>query len=250
MKNEDLMARPLGKRGQQKVTYLVGSNTNDGDLKVESELEALTALALDIDPRVLSIRAQPCTFRLDLRMRFDTSKEARVASPEKSFIPGDAENSSEEIYTPDFEVEWTNPVMLLVETKPAKALLKISEKMDRRRAVLGRLGYRLVTATDEDIGHKGLRANMAYMRDAQRFHTRKPVASRIEMDALQQVTTAYSGEFKLGDIRERVSDNGIRVGLANGVIAFDLRQGTLNNESVLWNAFGELSRLQLLNLGA
>lgn len=57
MKNEDLMARPLGKRGQQKVTYLVGSNTNDGDLKVESELEALTALALDIDPRVLSIRA-------------------------------------------------------------------------------------------------------------------------------------------------------------------------------------------------
>ena len=88
-------------------------------------------------------------------------------------------------------------------------------------------------------GQSCLRTNTTYVQDAQRFHTRQPAASHIEMNALQQVTTAYSGEFRLVDIREQVSDKGIRIGLANGVLALGLRQRSLNNESVLWNVFGD-----------
>jgi hypothetical protein len=239
------MARPLGVRGHQKNTHLISSMKGEKYKPVESLNEGTTLLALDIDPRTCSITPQPFTVRLDLEKVFKTKAEALKAKKNNRLKAID-EDHLEKVYTPDFLVELTSPVPLVVESKSATSIEKIRAQLERRKRVLNDLGYRFLVVSDEDLGHEGLHTNLANLRDATKY--RKEEDTRELMTRLTRLVELHREPFPLSAIRRQVSDVGIYLGLINGVIACDLKAGEFNVNTVLWPAHGELTHLQLLNL--
>ena len=240
------MARPLGVRGHQKSTHLISSMKGDKHKPVESFNEATTLLALDIDPRTRHITPQPFTIRLDLEQVFKTKKDAIKAKKSQTLRAID-EQHLEKIYTPDFLVEMTSPVELVVESKSAMQIEKIRPQLERRKRVLNALGYDFLVVSDEDLAFVGLHTNLVNLRDATKF--RKEEDTQELMARLMRIIDAHREPFALTRIRAQVPDVGIYLGLISGVIACDLKAGEFNVNTVLWPAHGDLSHLQLLALG-
>ena len=243
---EGPMARPLGVRGYQKRRFTKASVTMGQELHVESVNEGCTLLALDVDPRVKRIKTQPFTLRLDLEHIFKDKKCALAAYP--SIGAKDRQMELEMVYTPDFLVEAGRDVPLVVECKPSDEIHKIKTAVERRGEVLNKLGYHFMTVSELDIGFDGLLGNLVRMRDAINYQRKND--TRSEMTDLTQLLGERSDLFPLSDIRGQVSDLAINLGLAFGVLACDLRKGALGVKTVVWRAEGDLSHLQLLNLGA
>lgn len=239
------MARPLGVRGHQKNTHLTSSISGEKHKPVESFNESTTLLALDIDPRTCNITPQPFSVRLDLEKIFPTKVEALKAKKNNRLKAIDEEHL-EKVYTPDFLVELTSPVHLVVESKSAVSIEKIRVQLERRKRVLNDLGYRFLVVSDEDLGHEGLHTNLVNLRDADKY--RKEEDTLELMTRLTHLVEMHSGPFALSAIRQQVSDVGIYLGLISGVIACDLKASEFNVNTVLWPAHGELTHLQLLNL--
>ncbi|KQR60936.1 hypothetical protein ASF94_17225 [Acidovorax sp. Leaf160] len=214
---------------------------------VETADESTTMLAIDIDPRAVSISPQPFTVRLDLEKIFATKAEALKATPRARPERIDGEPPLERIYTPDFLVGRTNPVPLVVEAKSAAEVARIGEALARRGRVLNNLGFHYLVVPSTEIEHRGLHANLVHMRDAMKY--RRDNDERPFLDDLIKQVDGQDGKFLLGDIKGAVSDLCIYLGLVSGVIACDLRSGNFNVNTVLWQAHGDLSHLQLLQLG-
>ena len=239
-----VMARPLGVRGHQKRSLLVASVTMGRELRVESELERCTALALDVHPGVSQLAPQPFTARLDLEQLFPTKKAALLAYPPIDPEEG-LDGQPERLYTPDFAA-LAGLSQYAVESKHSSRLEGLAEPLSFRRSVLDRLGYRFITVTELDVGHPGLAGNLVHLRDAMNYHGKND--TRAESESLACALSQRSEPFLLQEIRGQVSDLGIYLGLARGVIACDLRQGSLGIKTQVWPAHGDLAHLQLINL--
>lgn len=239
------MARPLGVRGHQKSTHLISSIKGEKYMPVESLHEGTTLIALDLDPRVRHITPQPFTVRLDLERVFKTKEEAQKAKGKNRLQEIDGQRL-EKMYTPDFLVEMTTPVGLVVESKFKAEIKKIEVQLEHRKRVLNSLGYNFLVVTDEDLEFDGLHTNLVNLRDATKY--RKTEDTQQLMARLQELVHGYRGEFALGEIKQKATDVGLYLGLISGVIACDLRAGHLNINTVLWPAHGDLSHLQLLEL--
>lgn len=105
-------ARTPRKRGQKKRANYVSAPKCDGYIQTESTLEATTAFALAMDPRVVKFRPQPCTFDL-LSGRSYAKKEELLA---RHSIDGYRPRP----YTPDFEVHTRDGRTSYVETKATR----------------------------------------------------------------------------------------------------------------------------------
>ena len=240
------MARPLGVRGQQKRSFLVASFKADREMFVESSCEHTTLLALDVDPRTVSILTQPFTVRLDIEKIFPTQSEARRhRSGCRNVKPSDF--SEEIIYTPDFEVGLTDPPCLVVESKDGDEIARISAALKRREQILNNLGYRFLVVSNTEIEHKGLHNNLVNLRDAMKYRRKTDVAALLE-DLTKEIKNRQS-PFAFGEIRHHVSDLALYLGLIEGVIACDLRSGHFSDRTIIWPAFGDLTHLKLLRLG-
>lgn len=239
------MARPLGVRGHQKQSNLSASHAG-GEMFVESANEHTTLLALDLDPRTLKIASQPFTVRLDLQKVYATKQEAVKAEPRSRIKLVDGQPHEERVYTPDFLVELTRQTPLAVESKSSRNIEDIEGALKRRAHVLNALGYRYLVVRDTDVNHNGLHVNLVNLRDAKKV--RKDSDTKPLVDGLKALVSSRHGRFALGEIKGRVSDLSIYLGLVSGVIGCDLRSGHLGVRTELWLADGDLSHLQLLNL--
>jgi hypothetical protein len=152
----------------------------------------------------------------------------------------------ERVYTPDFFVEITHQTPLVVESKSSRNIEDIAGALERRARVLNTLGYRYLVVLDTDVNHKGLHVNLVNLRDAKKF--RQNNDTKLLLDGLNELASRLVGRFALGEIKGRVSDLSIYLGLISGVIGCDLRSGHLGVMTELWQADGDLSHLQLLNL--
>jgi len=240
------MARPLGVRGHQKSSHPTPSITMRTELFVETSLERQALLALDVDPRTTYIAPQPFTVRLDIPAVFKDRKSALRADPPRAAAYA-AGGGLELIYTPDFEVKDRGQVPLVVEVKQKAELDALAAILERRAAILKRLGYRFLVVTDADVGHAGLERNLVFARDALKFM--RDGQPKAQLDELLTAIVGFEAPFLLGSIRGTVSDMSIQLGLAAGAIACDLRAGALSSNTVLWPAYGDLQHLQLLDLG-
>lgn len=240
------MARPLGVRGHQKSSHPTASITMRTELFVETQLERQALLALDVDPRTTYIAPQPFTVRLDIPAVFKDRKSALQAAPPRAAAYA-AAGGLELIYTPDFEVKDRGQVPLVVEVKQKAELDALAAILERRAAILKRLGYRFLVVTDADVGHAGLERNLVFARDALKFM--RDGQPKAPLDELLTAIVGFQTPFRLGSIRGTVSDVSIHLGLAAGAIACDLRAGALSSNTVLWQAYGDLQHLQLLDLG-
>jgi len=240
------MARPLGVRGHQKSSHLVASFKAGGEMFVETPDERTTMLAIDVDPRTVSITSQPFTVRLDLEMIFATKAEALKAAPRARPQRVNGEPLLERVYTPDFLVGLIGPVPLVVEAKSATEVERIEEELARRGRILNNLGFHYLVVPSTEINHPGLHANLVHMRDAMKY--RRDNDTRPLLDGLIKRVANRQGQFLLGELKGAVSDVCIYLGLISGVIGCDLRRGNLGVDTVVWPAQGDLHHLQLLQL--
>jgi hypothetical protein len=240
------MARPLGVRGHQKRSYLVASYKTQGEMFVETGDEHATMLALDIDPRTRHIVPQPFTLRLDLQKVFPTRREAVKAEPRVRLKAVSDVPVEERVYTPDFLVTLTSPTPLVVESKSSIEIAMITAALARRGLVLNNLGYRYLVVSSTEVEHQGLHTNLVLMRDAMQFRSENE--TQPILDGLIKLVANRHAPFPLGEIRGQTTDLAIYLGLIAGVIGCDLRSGRLGIKTLLWQAHGELTHLQLLNL--
>ena len=133
--------RPLGVRGHRRRSHLDASSKADGDAFVESANESTTMLALEVDPRVVSIDPQPFTVRLGLSRVFATRLEAVGDEPRARPAPVDADAPQERIYTPGFLVELTTAQAWVVEPKSATEVQNIAPALTCRSQVLNGLDF-------------------------------------------------------------------------------------------------------------
>lgn len=242
------MARPLGVRGHQKRSHLVASYKAGGEMFVESFDESTTMLALEVDPRVVSITSQPFTLRLDLEKIFSTKSEAIKATPRARLQRVDGEPPQERLYTPDFLVGLTSPLPLVVESKSAIEVERIGDTLARRGQVLNSLGFHYLVVPSTAVEHRGLHANLTHMRDAMKYRRDNDVGA-LPHDLMKLVANRQ-GQFLLGELKGAVSEVCIYLGLLSGVIACDMRSGNFSVNTVLWQAHGDLAHLQILPLEA
>ena len=242
------MARPLGVRGHQKRSNHVASHKAGGAAFVESADESSTMLALEIDPRVVSITAQPFTVRLDLAKVFSTRSEAVRAEPRERLSPVDGEAQLERIYTPDFRAELTAGQPWILESKSATEVQKIAPILARRGNVLNELGFHYLVVPSTDVEHPGLHVNLVNLRDAMKYQRDNDATDFL--DKLVGAVETKQDEFVLAELKGVVPDLSIYLGLLTGVIACDLRSGHLSVRTVLRKSYGDLAHLQLLKLEA
>ncbi len=240
------MARPLGVRGYQKPSFLTASYKVGGGDFVESPKESTTMLALEVDPRVVSITPQPFTIRLDLEKHFPTKSDAIRAEPRAQPQPVDGEVPLERIYTPDFLVGLTTSAPLVVEAKSATEIEKIGEALERRGRVLNSLGFNYLVVPNTEVGHQGLHSNLGRMRDAMKYCRENDVSAFL--GNLDSLVGEKQEQFLLGELKDVVPDWVIHIGLVSGVIACDMRSGHFSINTVLRKVHGDLSHLQLLRL--
>lgn len=239
-------SRPLGVRGHQKRSHLVASQKAGGAIFVESANESTTLLALEIDPRVKRITAQPFTVRLDLAQVYPTRAEAIGAEPRPRPSLVKVQAPLERIYTPDFLVELVTHQSWVIESKSASEIPNIGPALARRRNVLDHLGYRYLVVSSTEVAHRGLHVNLVNLRDAMKYRRDNDVAALL--DQLVSVLDSKPEVFVLAELKGSVRDISIYLGLVSGVIACDLRAGHLGVGTVLRKSHGDLANLQLLKL--
>jgi hypothetical protein len=240
------MARPLGLRGHQRRTELVASITMGYELRVESPYEASTAVALDIDPRVVKLRSQPFTIRLDLLRVFPTREAALAADPP---VPPRAERSDPDdvyVYTPDLEATGSSGAEVAVECKSEDAFRSVEGKVNQWRTALQALGYPLLCITHEQVSRPGLNYNLVCIRDATRALGRDGAQA---LDPLLRLVEGCQGPLTFGALQPQVPDHVIQLGIAAGVLGCDLKAGVIGPHTELWPAHGDLSHLCILDLG-
>lgn len=105
----DQTSRSVRKAGQKKRANHVSAPKCRGYIQTESTLEASTAFALALDPRVVSFRPQPCTFDLHSGRSSSKKEELLERFSGKGYRP--------KPYTPDFWVQTNDGRTSYVETK-------------------------------------------------------------------------------------------------------------------------------------
>lgn len=238
MKQTQKQARPLGQRGIQRQAFHLPCVTNGTALRVESRLERLVALALDIDPRVVGISAQPMTIRLDTGEVYPTQKAARA-----SFFAG---TQGQRFYTPDFLVQFANLGNLLIECKPSKMAAHMVQQLSECQLSLAAVGLSLRVITDEAVDFPGLEGNLVRIRDA--IKGVKQYGWTVDADRFEQFFSGGNETTTLGALLMKFSEVDILVAIATGVLAADLRAGSLGRATAAKFGHGDLTHLQLLDL--
>lgn len=242
------MARPLGVRGHQKRSELIGGQKVGGAAFVETPDEAVTQLCLEVDPRVKRVTTQPFTVRLDIEQVFATRAEAVRAAPKQRVAAVQGDGPLERIYTPDFLAELVSGEPWVIESKSTPAVSKATTALLRRSEVLNRLGFHFLVVPGEELRSRGLRANLVHLRDSIRLQQRGGADELLQH--LEAVVAAQAEDFDLGAIKGALPRTAIYLGIVNGLIACDLTSGNLGVATKLWKAHGDLSHLQLLKLEA
>ena len=234
------LARELGRRGHQRPSLLMPCSTTGQLLRVESRLERLIALALDVDPRVTSIAAQPFTIRLDTAQVYETQELARASIAD---LPSDHRTGL--IYTPDFWVELVGGVHVIVECKPKDKTQQLGADLERIRSVLERMGLRFLVITEEHVGYPSLEGNLIRIRDANnRFRMRD---ANFDFSWIETLTDT-SERISLGEVMEVSDHETMLAAIASGVIAVDLCAGPLSKWTQATRSYGDLAHLQILDL--
>ena len=215
-------ARRLGVRGHQKRSMLIASHKAGGAIFVESMNEATILLALDVDPRIRTIAAQPFTLRMDLEKLFATRTEAFQHAPRAR----DEEPSFEVIYTPDFLVKLASPTPLVIEAKSKKAMSSLDDTIRHRTSVLESLGYHYQVVSSAQVDAPGLHGNLVRLRDSMQFCQTNDAA--ICLDDIQACLHEQPEEFTLGGIRGKTPDVNIYLAILTGALACDLRSGSFS----------------------
>lgn len=235
-------------RGSRKVSRAFGRSTvltygskANGGVALESDSERLVAHILNIDPDVVSYRAQPFAVELTTSSIAHSEEEKEALRTRAKRHGGKAV-----FYTPDFGIVWASGVQAAVEVKLDRFLgnAEYQRKLRLAGTILFEQGVEfLQLVTPSDWRHP-LRTNLPLLHQAnlrQDIWPTPSIADRIlELhEAGAETMGAFLGELELD---ARMSP----LLLVSGVLKADVVEQALCYATPAGPAFGDLSHLQLV----
>lgn len=224
------VARDVRKKGQQKKAHY-SSAGRAHLMQMESRLETSGAVAMGLDPRVLSIRSQPMTFDLvtgrvypSVKALHDARKLYRLRCLE---------------YTPDFEAD-LGGTKVLVEVKQ-RALINLNSKVLEYPSILARYGYRLIILDEKILAENYVR-NIRLLNIARSVRPR-PKAAPAEIVATCGEACSYGQLLAAG-----VDEADLQTAIAVGHLTFDIRGSRLDHDTIIVAAGDTAAHLKELPL--
>ena len=138
-------ARIVHKRGMKKKANYLATLKSAGILVLDSTLEATTACALAVDPRVINFRVQPCTFDLKSGRAYETKASLLELFKGTRYKP--------KPYTPDFLVELKDKKYCFLEIKHSQWIKKNPECLTYPDLFFD-FGERLIVISETGYGHR------------------------------------------------------------------------------------------------
>lgn len=135
----DPTARRVHKRGMQKRASKISGTKFAGLIQLESQMETTLVLCLEIDPRVDTLRVQPCTIDLNSGRVYGTQKELMERFKGRSYQPSP--------YTPDIEVKLTMGGKCFLDAKHTAHIKKKPEYLQYPE-LLEQFGISLTLVTE------------------------------------------------------------------------------------------------------
>lgn len=222
---------------------LVSSRKANGIVAVESALEKTVVQLADLDPRVVELKPQPFTLDIFSGERFLTPVEQKEARAKRK---GAGRLS---LYTPDFMLRLSNGEVLILEVKHDRfpGDLEYQHKLAQAAEVLRSQGYLFVRL---DINSDPLSALTA---NAQILGTRPlngtDILPRAVCDAVEEALAKSPLPISLLLSRAGIERQTIPVLFRTGLIAGPLSTEQITTRMVVYWSGGDLSALELLNLG-
>lgn len=226
-----LPARKIYKRGDQKKVNQIAGAKMAGVQQTESMNESNVVMAGAIDPRVAIVKAQPSTFDLNTGRQFSTRKDAQETGKSGGYKP--------RIYTPDVLFKLVSGAEVFIEAKHTKWLERRPEYFDDLQS-FGEMGHRILLVTEQTF-------TTALVRNIRML---KPYVDRVPTE--QQVRSLRSAVHRPIKVADMMSTAGLTqadlmVGIAHGLVRFDMRAGVLGPRTVVEPAH-EKSCLEILDL--
>jgi hypothetical protein len=209
------VARDVRKKGQQKKVHY-SSAGRAHLMQMESRLETSGAIAMGLDPRVLSIRSQPMTFDLLTGRAYPSVAALQDAQKLYGFRCIK--------YTPDFEADLGGS-KVLVEVKH-RALINRTPKVLEYPNILARYGYRLILLDDHILED-------TYVRNLRLLNNARSVRP-FPRTAIADTVAACGNAASYGDLLSAgVAEGDLLTALALGHLTFDIRYARLNFDTVI-----------------
>jgi hypothetical protein len=224
-------ARQIHKRGKQKKVNQVAGRKLDGVHQTESFLESNIVMAGEIDPRVVSIRTQPCTFDLNTGRRYPTRNAAQQAGTKGVYRP--------RIYTPDILFTLSSGAEVFVEGKHTKWLAKRPEYEDDL-AALREVGHHVVLVTEKAFSP----ALVRNIRMLKSYGSKEPSAENV-----RAMRAALAKPMRIADLMTsaRVAQSDVLAGVVSGILRFDLAGPAIGPRSMVELATS-MSHLEILEI--
>ena len=206
-------SRRIHKRGQKKKVHLVAPGKCRGMIQAESRLEVSGAIAMGLDPRVVSFRPQPVTFDLNTGRNYVTKEDLILETAKVS--------NTRTIYTPDFEVTFPRGKVYvefkhsgLISRAPATLMLP---------SILARYGHRLILIDESYLPE-------TFVQNTRLLHIASK--ARIDPEASEPILAGCEKPVSIGHLcAQGYSQNSILALIASGGLMCDLVSSRLTRKT-------------------
>lgn len=171
-------ARRVHKRGMKKRAGKMSGAKFPGVIQLESQMEASLVRCMQVDPRVVSLKPQPCTIDMGTGRAFANKEAALEACEGRRYRP--------KLYTPDLEVKLVDGRLFYLDAKHSAHIDKKPEYLDYP-SLLAEVGISLVIVT-ESLLQGPIDRNAWLLLQGQAEETAPQLASKIVCLKQQRVT--------------------------------------------------------------
>jgi hypothetical protein len=224
-------ARTIYKRGLQKKVNRQTSGKAFGIVDTESELESITLIAADLDPRVRRVRPQPCTFDLNTGDAYPSKQALMDAVRGTRYKPW--------CYTPDFLLELVDGSKVFVESKHTRFL----ERHPTFSAVpiaMADYGHRYAIVTERMLP-RPLQRNLRTLKVSPTVPLSADQRSWLIDDCPSSLLFREIEDLGFGR-------NSVYTAIREGYLAAALDQKPFNDRTVLAHSAGSTAHLEVLPL--
>tara|TARA_R110002049_G_scaffold294681_1_gene481436 strand:+ start:2516 stop:3307 length:792 start_codon:yes stop_codon:yes gene_type:complete len=202
-------SRRIHKRGQKKKVHLIAPGKCRGMIQAESRLEVSGAIAMALDPRVVSFRPQPITFDLATGRGYNHKADLTAQASKIS--------THKRIYTPDFEVTFPRG-KVYIEFKHSGIIRRAPEVLMLPN-ILARYGHRLILIDESYLPE-------TFVQNSRLLHI--ATKTRIDPEASKAILTDCEKPMLIGNLcAQGYSQNFVLALVASGGLTCDLATSRL-----------------------
>ncbi len=232
-KNAHPTARRVYKRGMQKRVGKMSGIKFPGIIQLESQMEGALVRCMQIDPRVVALRPQPCTIDMRTGRVFPNKEALRKLHEGKHYKP--------KAYTPDLQVELESGAIHYLDAKHTNHIKKNPEFLEYPER-LRELGLSLSIVTEELL-QGPIDRNAWLLLEGQKVQIRpadKEAVLSIDADGVIFRDATQKHGIPLSAVLKLILE---------GFLTVDLTKEVLSPRTVLLPSNGDKSHLEIVCYG-